>query len=77
LEISVKVGEFFKKEENCWMKLENLTRAVIHATLPTFEKRIKNNTSLDSGKISKSETQDTNQEDSRQGSPTDSHRNFT
>jgi len=48
LEISVKVRGFFKKEEeNFWMKLKILRRAAFHATLPTFEKRIRNNTSLE------------------------------
>jgi len=45
LEISVKVREFSKKEGNCLMKLKILIRAAFHATFPTFEKRIKNNTS--------------------------------
>jgi len=47
LEISViKIGEFFKKEKNCWMKLGILMQTAFHVTLPTFEKRIKNNRNL-------------------------------
>jgi len=45
--ITVKVREFKKKEENCWMKLKILMRAAFYATLPTFEKMMKNNTSLE------------------------------